>query len=395
MRFLISLFLFVCSFAFGQVQFESDFETAVNKSAKQNKFLFIEYYNPNCPVCMALEPFFEEKEMADFYNKHFINYKMNSYEMSDLEQAFIDSAGLKFKSVPFFLFFDSEGDFMHHSGTQKDLDYLIGIGKSALNSFARSSGLEKKYNDGDRSVRTLYAYCTLLHLFEEDSLIRQVSDDLFDAFDPELLPTKKSYTVTKKCVNHPDNGFFKFWVERIELMEKVGGCEHGEHKDIMQQILLNAIQNDEFSNLDHLEDLKSYVIKTGLSNDPDAYLWRQEARLLAENEKEQEAFNLIMKIADKGRKNVAAVLYPLEYGLQILSSSSSLKGLNMKLDQLNIDNVSAREQIKWNYLKYIFYLKIEEEVTAQNHVEQIKKIAQENDFSADDVNSFLKKELIR
>jgi thiol-disulfide isomerase/thioredoxin len=395
MRFILFLLPFLFSQVIAQVVFESNFEKALEKAQASNKLLFIEYYNPNCPVCMALEPFFEEKEMADFYNKHFINYKMNSFEMSESEQKFINAAGLKFKSVPFFLFFDGEGDFVHHSSTQKDLNYLIGIGRSALNSFTRSSGLAKKYEEGDRTIKTLYAYCTLLHLFEEDSLIRIVSNDLFDVFDKNELASKKSYMITKKCINHPENGFFKFWIERMELMKEVGGCEHGEHKEIMQYILINALQKDEFDDLSQLQLLKSYVIKSELSDNPDAYLWRQEARLLAENGKETEAFNLIMKIADEGRKNVAAVMYPIEQGFAILKHSSHWKGLNMKLDQLSIDNVSAREQIKWNYLKFLFYEKMDDVEKMEIHIKAIQSIAKEEGFPIVEVNKFLKREVLK
>lgn len=395
MRTLLFILPFLFSHVFAQVVFEADFDEALAKAKASNKLLFVEYYNPNCPVCMALEPFFEEKEMADFYNKHFVNYKMNSFEMSESEQEFINAAGLKFKSVPFFLFFDGEGNFVHHSGTQKDLDYLVGIGRSALNSFTRSSGLAKKYEEGDRTVRTLYAYCTLLHLFEEDSLIRVVSNDLYEAFDKNELATKKSYMITKKCVNHAENGFFQFWIERMELMKEVGGCEHGEHKEIMQYILTSSLQNDQFEDLSQLEKLKSYVIKSGLSDNPDAYLWRQEARLLVESDKEREAFNLIMKIADEGRKNVAAVLYPIEQGFAILTQPSHWKGLNLKLDQLNVGNVSAREKIKWNYLKFLFHEKMSDDEKMESHRNAIESIAKEEGFSSEEVNKFLKREVLK
>jgi hypothetical protein len=394
--FKLSLAFFFFSFlSFSQIIFEDSFSDALKKAKTENKLLFIKYYNANCPVCMALVPFLESKEMGDFYNKHFVSYKLNTFEITPEEELFIENSGLKFKSVPFFLFFDGEGKFVHHSSTQKDLEYLIGIGKSALNTFSRSSNLADLYEKGDRTVRTLYAYCTLLHLYEEDSLIKVVANDLFEAFDPSELATKKSYIITKKCVNHSENGFFKFWVENMKLMEEVGGCEHGEHRGIMQRILLNTLEKDDFENLDDIEQLKKYIIQTELSENPEVFLWRQEARLLLESGEESKAFNLIMRKADEGRKNVAAVLYPIEYGFKILKSESSLKGLNFKLDQLDINNVSAREQLKWNFLKYLYYQKINKEDASANHIEQIKVIAKENAFTNEDVNSFLKIELLK
>ena len=129
------------------VNFEPSLQTAFEKAAQQHKLVFVEYYNTECPVCKKLEPVFANDELSKFYNENFINYKLNTEHIKKEDSVFIQRAGLKFESVPYFLFFDSNQRFVHYSGTKQDISYLINAGKTALNPTERTTNLVNKYKE--------------------------------------------------------------------------------------------------------------------------------------------------------------------------------------------------------------------------------------------------------
>lgn len=389
MRLLISWFLIVPISLFAQINFESDFNKAMEKSKTEGKILFVEYYNPNCHYCTELDPYLEEKMLGDYYNKHFVNYKMNAHDLSDKEKELLESNGLKALSFPLFLFFDSKGNFVHHSSTQKDVDFLIDIGKSALNSFKRTSGLEEKYNKGDRTVRTLYAYCNLLKIYGNDTLMRQVADDLYEAFDEEKLSTRKSFMVLNKCVNHSTNGFFKHWIDRLDELETVSELKNDGHLHLIQRILMNSINNYEINSMQELEQIKEYVLKTKLSDNPDKYLWKQRVHLLQKEDKEEEALKIIMQTAKAGKNNVAAVIYPLEVGFNTLKSDEAMDALYKKLVSLNPENSHFKIAIKYYYLKYKYFQQKGDNNNAEKAKIKISSLANDNNLSFKQINDYL------
>ena len=128
--------------ALGQsVHFENSLKTAFEKAKQENKPVFIEYYNSECPVCRKLEPYFSDARMGDFYNTHFVNYKLNTKDMIKEDSLFMAKSGIKFTHVPYFLFFDANQKFLHYSDTKPEVDYLIEIGIKALNPVERDANL--------------------------------------------------------------------------------------------------------------------------------------------------------------------------------------------------------------------------------------------------------------
>ena len=195
-------FILFFNLSFGQkVVFESSADVAFVKAKKLNKLVFIEYYNTDCTICMSIQPLFENKEMADFYNTNFVNYKINTKGgLKGKDSLFMAVRKLKFTGVPFFLFFDSNKNFVHYSGAKNDLEYLINIGKKALNPEERTGSLQTKYEAGDRSIKTLYAYSDLVQLYQNDALSNEISSQLFDVFPKQNLATIQSYLILKSSI---------------------------------------------------------------------------------------------------------------------------------------------------------------------------------------------------
>lgn len=270
------VFLILSNTISAQVVFEPSLKVAFKKAKEQNKIVFIEYYNSDCPVCKRLGDLLKNDSLvAAYYNKNFINYAMNTNgSLADEDNTFISEANLYFESVPVLLYFDKEKQFLHHSGVNVDSENIINEGKKAKHPDYRSSGLKAKYNNGDRTVKTLYAYCDLLLVNKNETLLKQVSQELFESFKKEELPTKKSYIILKQVVVSTENGFFQYWINNLEnLKDFETGYKAGTEKSYLEKIVLKELNDTTIKSWDtsKKDKFKEYILKLKITDNPEVY----------------------------------------------------------------------------------------------------------------------------
>ena len=274
--FFYILFLILSGTISAQVVFEPSLKEAFKKAKEQNKIVFIEYYNSDCPVCKRLGDLLKNDSIvAAYYNKNFINYAMDTNgKLAEEDNMFITEANLHFDSVPVLLFFDSNQQFLHHSGVTVDTDHVINEGKKAKHPDFRTSSLKSKYEKGDRTVRTLYAYCDFLLVHKEETMLKKVSQELFDAFKKEELPTKKSYIVLKQVVISTDNGFFQYWINNLDsLKDFETGYKAGTEISYLEKIVLKELNDPTIKKWDTAkkEKYKEYILKLKITDNPNVY----------------------------------------------------------------------------------------------------------------------------
>jgi hypothetical protein len=213
--------------------------------------------------------------VATYYNKNFINYAMNTHgSLADEDNAFISETNLHFESVPVLLYFDKDKQFLHHSGVNVDSKNIINEGNKAKHPDYRSSGLEAKYDKGDRTVKTLYAYCDLLLVNKNETLLKQVSQELFESFKKEELPTKKSYIILKQVVVSTENGFFQYWINNLEnLKDFETGYKAGTEKAYLEKIVLKELNDTTIKSWDtsKKDTFKEYILKLKITDNPEVY----------------------------------------------------------------------------------------------------------------------------
>jgi len=350
------------------VHFEMSLQTTFEKAAQQNKMVFVEYYNADCPVCKKLAPVFSDTALGKFYNTHFVNYKLNTENIKKEDSLFIDHTGLKFESVPWFIFFDSSKHFLHYSGTKPAIDYLINIGNTALNPEERAAALPGKYASGDRSIKTLYAYSNLLQLYKNDSLRNLIADELFNIFPKDQLGSEKSYIITKNCVSTISNGFFIYWIDHaatINTFEKNNTGAHPTH--VLADILLKSINSAERKNWDlqQIKKVKAMIAATALSKDPDAFFWEQESTLLVKENQTGKAMDLFRQriVADSG--DINTTVFTIEHFLQLYTDKASLTIIKHSIDQLSLKKITPVEKSKLLYTNILFYKQYGDSPTAR------------------------------
>ena len=163
---------------------------------------------------------------------------------------------------------------MHHTGVNTDAASIVNEGKKATLSDYNSSGLKAKYDAGDRSVRTLYAYADFLIVTKNEKSLNKVTQELFESFKKEELPTKKSYIVLKQVVQTTENGFFQFWMKHLDDLKGFeSGYKEGTEKEVLTQIVLKELSDPLIKKWDDKkkEIFKKYILDLKITDNPNVY----------------------------------------------------------------------------------------------------------------------------
>lgn len=272
----IIVVLFVGFFTNAQVTFEKSLAITFEKAQTLNKPVFIKYYNSECSVCKKFQTILEtDQEVIAFYNANFINYAMNTGDSLDKnEEELIKNANLNFEAVPVAIFFDKNKQFLHYSGVQINSEYIVAIGKMASNPNFRTAALQNRYENGDKTVRTLYAFADYLVVTKNEQLLTKVTQDLFEAFNKEELPTKKSYIVLKNVIHNSDNGFFQYWISNLDkLKDFESGSHEGAEKEVLVGILMKELSDSERKHWPKAkkETYKKYITKLKMTDNPEVF----------------------------------------------------------------------------------------------------------------------------
>jgi thioredoxin-related protein len=125
----------------------------------QNKIIFVDAYTTWCGPCkMMAANVFPDKEVGAFYNKNFINAKIDMERGDGLLLA----QTYQVNAYPTFLFINGNGDLVHRGVGYREADTFISLGTQANDPAEQLVGLEKRYKAGDRTAGFMVHYVTAL-----------------------------------------------------------------------------------------------------------------------------------------------------------------------------------------------------------------------------------------
>lgn len=214
MRAIITTFVFLLitythSQASGIKFFEGSFEEAKQLAAKEHKIIFMDAYTSWCGPCkrMAREVFTQD-EVGAFFNKHFINLKV------DMEKGEGPQIAQKYRvsSYPTFLFLDEKGETIHLAKGGRPADQFIGQGKAALIKNDKSGEYAEKYEEGERSPEFLLAYAQALQKSAKPSL--KIANEYLRTQDD--LTTDVNLDFLYEFATEADSKIFSLLVENKE-----------------------------------------------------------------------------------------------------------------------------------------------------------------------------------
>ncbi len=158
----IAIFLFLSSNLLtgqGMEFFHGSIEEALEEAKKENKLIFVDAYTTWCGPCRRMQNnIFPQEEVGDFYNKNFINMKINMETQDGMK------FGLDFpvRAYPTLMFISPEKKLMLKSVGGKKVEDFIELGKKALRSYDKSGNMEEEWNNGNRDYQFVLNYVKAL-----------------------------------------------------------------------------------------------------------------------------------------------------------------------------------------------------------------------------------------
>ncbi|WP_312764852.1 thioredoxin fold domain-containing protein [Epilithonimonas sp.] len=173
---LLILFVFQLSFSQQSIKFEdSDFATILSKAKAEKKLVFLDAYAAWCGPCKLMEKnVFTDKNVADYYNKNFINAHF------DMEKGEGPSLAAKYgiRSYPTLLFLNGEGEIVG-----KELGYIkteefLELGKKNNNPSLINTNLKDEFLKGKLDQAGLLNFINL-YASKDPVLAKQASEKYF------------------------------------------------------------------------------------------------------------------------------------------------------------------------------------------------------------------------
>lgn len=156
-RILFLVLLFVTSFVFAQegVKWEtSSFSDALNKAAKEKKYVFLDCYTSWCGPCkLMLEKEFVKKEAGKYFNKKFVNIKMDMEKGEGIELA----KKYKIRAFPTFIVINAAGDEIGRVVGRDNIESFIVKVEQLFDQKNSPEYLYQKYLES-RNLKDAYAY---------------------------------------------------------------------------------------------------------------------------------------------------------------------------------------------------------------------------------------------
>ncbi len=190
---------------------------ALETAAKENKLVFLDAYTTWCGPCKKMtRETFTQAEVGAYYNKNFINVKM------DMEKG--EGIGLAQKySVmvyPTLLFISPDGAIVHRSAGYHTTPQFLELGAIANDPSKRMSAMDDRYKGGDRDPDFLLNYA--MTKFE-------VQDGSHESIAEEYMNTQEDWSTEDNMkmifnfVSSPDSKLFEYILDNKKAFYNVVG----------------------------------------------------------------------------------------------------------------------------------------------------------------------------
>jgi thiol-disulfide isomerase/thioredoxin len=203
------------------IQFESgSWSEALAEARVQGKPIFLDAMTAWCGPCklMAREVF-TDPAVGEFFNKHFVNIKLDMERGAGIEVA----NRYKIWLYPTLLFVDSSGAVQHRTAGFYQADAFIALGKTALDPTRNLASLERKYAAGNRSRAFLIQYLEAKTAAYDPDAGRIANDFLKTEDD---LGTPENMDLLMQHIDDPYSRGFQFLLKnRTDFEGKYGARE--------------------------------------------------------------------------------------------------------------------------------------------------------------------------
>lgn len=142
------IFITILSFAQDEIKFQDiPFKDLIAKAKKENKLVFIDAYASWCGPCKMMEKnVFTKKSVGDFYNKNFINARI------DMEKGEGKEVAQKFgvRSYPTYLFLNGDGELVSQNSGYMEENIFLTMAQDINSPNNKKGSLKERFAKGEK-----------------------------------------------------------------------------------------------------------------------------------------------------------------------------------------------------------------------------------------------------
>lgn len=233
--------------------FHGTWEEALEKAEKEDKLIFVDAYAVWCGPCKRMaKNVFTQKSVGDFYNKHFVNLKI------DMEKG----QGLAFRkkypvqAFPTLFYIDYDGKTIQKVKGAQKVDNFLKLGKSVLSKVDRSAQYATQYEEGNREPKLIYDYIKALNQAGKSST--KIANEYIRS--QKDLSSEMNLKILLESTVTADSRLFDLMIDNKGQIEKLLGKEVVNER-ITMACAKTAERAAEFESKDLLNDAKAKMKK--------------------------------------------------------------------------------------------------------------------------------------
>lgn len=228
------------------IQFEhQSWSKILKKAASEKKIIFLDAYASWCGPCKWMaKNVFTNSEVAAYYNKTFINAKI------DMEKDEGPDLASKYGVIayPTFLFIDGNGKVLHRICGGMEAGDFIKQGKKALDINERYSAIEASYTKNNQSETNAFNYFTAAELACVD--VYQEVKNYLDRTKKDQLFSEKNFGIIEHFTNDFTHASFSYLLDNYDKGVSLFGNKRIDEKitNVYQSAIVDACRegNDKY-----------------------------------------------------------------------------------------------------------------------------------------------------
>ncbi len=203
-----------------KMKYVYSFEEALQKAKQEKKLVFFHCFADWAVPCHSMNKVvFSDQEFADWMDKYFVNFFIDVTTPEGRPLADKYNA----KIMAHYLILDSNGNVVHRIVGGCPLPEFWKRVACALSPKTSLAGMTKSYDTGERSVKFLGRYATVLKYSNEDERYRKVSEEYFAKLKPVEWPKEENWILFRDKAREPEDKMFQYLVEHKNEFAKTVG----------------------------------------------------------------------------------------------------------------------------------------------------------------------------
>lgn len=222
------------------------------KAKAENKYIFIDCYTTWCGPCKQMSKnIFPMETVGAFYNKNFINIKVQLDTLKDKDGKILDNEEVKnwyatgdmleaeynVRAYPTYLFFDPNGNIVHRAVGSSEAPKFISKGEDAMVPEKQYYTLKRKYEAGNHEEKFLYTLAKAANEGYDQPFSKTISAEYLST-QKDLL-TKENISFLAENINSSKDKGFTELLNNPEVFDKALGYAYA------QNTIRNVILRDE------------------------------------------------------------------------------------------------------------------------------------------------------